>query len=300
MRATSSSRRRRCASTASSRRPHPIFVDHFKFLKSVATGDAEAHHPVAQHDAFPRRPRARSTSRPIPTWPSSMPISRRVYARGDRSDLADAGCRYLQLDEVNFAYLCDPGCASRSPRSARIRRRCRIDLCRLINDAIADQARRTWWSACISAAAISRAPGSPKAATSRSPRRCSTRSMSTAISSNMTTPRAGDFAPLRFVPKGKIVVLGLVTTKRADARDQGRAEAPHRGGRALLPARPARLSARNAASPAPSTATRSPSRTRSPSSASSSRWRRRSGGRSPTDFSISGWPIYNLRETMTP
>jgi 5-methyltetrahydropteroyltriglutamate--homocysteine methyltransferase len=27
------------------------------------------------------------------------------------------------------------------------------------------------------------------------------------------TPRAGSFAPLRFVPKGKIVVLGLITTK---------------------------------------------------------------------------------------
>jgi 5-methyltetrahydropteroyltriglutamate--homocysteine methyltransferase len=27
------------------------------------------------------------------------------------------------------------------------------------------------------------------------------------------TPRAGDFRPLRFVPKGKMVVLGLVTTK---------------------------------------------------------------------------------------
>src|SRR5262249_19764111 len=27
------------------------------------------------------------------------------------------------------------------------------------------------------------------------------------------TPRAGSFAPLRFVPKGKTVVLGLVTTK---------------------------------------------------------------------------------------
>jgi 5-methyltetrahydropteroyltriglutamate--homocysteine methyltransferase len=27
------------------------------------------------------------------------------------------------------------------------------------------------------------------------------------------TPRAGSFAPLRFVPKGKMVVLGLITTK---------------------------------------------------------------------------------------
>ena len=28
-------------------------------------------------------------------------------------------------------------------------------------------------------------------------------------------PRAGDFEPLRFVPKGKTVVLGLVTTEAA-------------------------------------------------------------------------------------
>jgi 5-methyltetrahydropteroyltriglutamate--homocysteine methyltransferase len=28
--------------------------------------------------------------------------------------------------------------------------------------------------------------------------------------------RSGSFAPLRFVPKGKIAVLGLVTTKRSD------------------------------------------------------------------------------------
>jgi 5-methyltetrahydropteroyltriglutamate--homocysteine methyltransferase len=28
------------------------------------------------------------------------------------------------------------------------------------------------------------------------------------------TPRAGSFAPLRFVPKGKTVVLGLVTSKK--------------------------------------------------------------------------------------
>ena len=30
------------------------------------------------------------------------------------------------------------------------------------------------------------------------------------------TPRAGSFAPLRFVPKGKTIVLGLVTTKTSD------------------------------------------------------------------------------------
>ena len=36
----------------------------------------------------------------------------KVY-REEIGDLAAAGCRYLQLDEVNFAYLCDPSCASK-------------------------------------------------------------------------------------------------------------------------------------------------------------------------------------------
>jgi hypothetical protein len=60
-----------------------------------------------------------------------------------------------------------------------------------------------------------RAPGWRKAATSRWPSCCSTRSTWTAISSNTTPERAGGFEPLRFLPKGKTAVLGLVTTKSA-------------------------------------------------------------------------------------
>ncbi len=33
-------------------------------------------------------------------------------------------------------------------------------------------------------------------------------------------PRSGDFKPLRFMPKGKVVVLGLVTTKRGELEDK--------------------------------------------------------------------------------
>ena len=51
--------------------------------------------------------------------------------------------------------------------------------------------------------------------------------------------RSGGFAPLRFLPPGKQVVLGLVTTKRGELEQQGRAEAPDRGGGALCAARPA-------------------------------------------------------------
>ena len=47
------------------------------------------------------------------------------------------------------------------------------------------------------------------------------------------TPRAGGFAPLRFVPKGKGVVLGLVSSKTPAAGKHGVAEAPSGRGGAL-------------------------------------------------------------------
>ncbi len=48
---------------------------------------------------------------------------------------------------------------------------------------------------------------------SRLPRSCSTNSISTPFFLEYDDARSGDFAPLRFVPKGKTIVLGLVTTK---------------------------------------------------------------------------------------
>ena len=51
--------------------------------------------------------------------------------------------------------------------------------------------------------------------------------------------RSGDFKPLRFLPQGKIVVLGLVTTKLGTLEKQGRLEAAHRRGRAVRAARSA-------------------------------------------------------------
>ncbi len=51
--------------------------------------------------------------------------------------------------------------------------------------------------------------------------------------------RAGGFEPLRLVPKGKTVVLGLVTTKSRPAGIQGRDQAPHRAGGEIHSARSA-------------------------------------------------------------
>ena len=42
--------------------------------------------------------------------------------------------------------------------------------------------------------------------------------------------RSGGFEPLRFVPKGKMVVLGLVTTKKAALESKDLLQAAHRRG----------------------------------------------------------------------
>ncbi len=54
------------------------------------------------------------------------------------------------------------------------------------------------------------------------------------------TPRAGSFEPLRFVPKGRVVVLGLVSTKVAELETRRCAQAADRRGEQIHPARSAR------------------------------------------------------------
>ena len=68
--------------------------------------DAEDDDPLAERAALPRR-----TARREPEVYPEMEEFYRDLAlayRGAVQAFADAGCRYLQLDEVNLAYLCDP------------------------------------------------------------------------------------------------------------------------------------------------------------------------------------------------
>jgi 5-methyltetrahydropteroyltriglutamate--homocysteine methyltransferase len=130
------------------------------------------------------------------------------------AEFASAGCSYLQLDDVAFAYLCDP----------KIR-----DACRRNGDDPEALPR-------IYAATINRAlEGRPEGmAVTMHTCRGNFRSawvaeggyepvaeamFSCAVDGffmEFDSARAGGFEPLRFVPPGKRVVLGLLTTKSAD------------------------------------------------------------------------------------
>jgi 5-methyltetrahydropteroyltriglutamate--homocysteine methyltransferase len=134
---------------------------------------------------------------------------------------ADAGCRYLQLDEVNLAYLCDPA------------------LRQQVQDRGDDPATLPMVYADMINAAISDIP----ADMTITMHLCRGNFRSSFVASGGYDPiaeilfnaikvhgyfmeydseRAGGFEPLRFVPAGKSVVLGLLTSKTGtlESRDQ--------------------------------------------------------------------------------
>jgi 5-methyltetrahydropteroyltriglutamate--homocysteine methyltransferase len=132
--------------------------------------------------------------------------------RAEIAALGAAGCTYLQLDDTNLAYLCDPkmreGARQRGDNPGELPRR----YARLIN------------------ASIARRPAGMRICTHL----CRGNFRSAWVAEGGYEPvaevlfneldvdgyfleyddeRSGDFKPLRFLPKGKTMVLGLVTTK---------------------------------------------------------------------------------------
>ena len=212
-------------------------IEHFKFVQAHTkqTPKMTIPSPSSLHFRYGRE------AVPEAIYPDMDDFYRDLgesYRKAVRA-FADAGCRYLQLDEVNFTYLCDPKLRAAGHRA---RRR-------------SGQAAARSTPSMINAA-ISDIPADMTIAMHL----CRGNFHSTFVASGGYEPvaeilfnainvhayfmeydsdRAGGFEPLRFVPKGKTVVLGLVTSKSRHARNQGRAQAPHRRGGEIHPARPA-------------------------------------------------------------
>jgi len=188
---------------------HPM-LEHFKFLKAHTQRTPKMTIPAP----------SAIYGRPVPT-----PIDKAVYRRLDQffDDLgqaykkavrafADAGCRYLQLDEVNLAYLCDPALrktiADRGEDPATLP----ATYAGMINAAIADipldmtitmhLCRGNFRSSFV-------ASGGYEPVAELLFNRINVHGYFMEYDSE----RAGGFEPLRFVPKNKTVVLGLVTSK---------------------------------------------------------------------------------------
>lgn len=141
-----------------------------------------------------------------------------VY-RDEIAALYEAGCRYLQMDDTNLAYLCDPkmreGAIERGDDPDELPR----TYAALINDAIRDKpydmtvgihlCRGNFKSTFFASGSYE-----PVAEV------LFTELDVDAYFLEYDDERSGDFAPLRFVPDDKTVVLGLVTSKRPELESE--------------------------------------------------------------------------------
>lgn len=133
--------------------------------------------------------------------------------------LANAGCRYVQLDEVAIALLCDTDIRARVATDGQDPDKL-IDLyIRALNDAIAG-------APSDMAIGVHMCRGNFKGhflgegGYDSVAERFFTGANVTHFLLEYDTPRAGDFAPLRFMPKSKGAVLGLVSSKSAVLEDK--------------------------------------------------------------------------------
>ncbi len=191
-------------------RPKPIFVEHFKFLKSVAKAMPKQTIPSPSIVHF-RGGREAIDKQAYPTLDSFYADLALVYSEEVRG-LADAGCRYLQIDEVNFAYLCDPKLREQVKDLGEDPDTLPRTYAKLINDSI--RSRPKDMTLCMhlcrgnfEGAWMAEGGYEPVAEV-----------LFNAIEVSgyfleYDSDRAGGFEPLRFLPKGKIAVLGLVTSK---------------------------------------------------------------------------------------
>ncbi|MCS6944753.1 MAG: 5-methyltetrahydropteroyltriglutamate--homocysteine S-methyltransferase [Sutterellaceae bacterium] len=191
----------------------------FDFLKSVTTRTPKVTIPSPTMLHF-RGGRAAVDANVYPDLEEFFADVAAAY-RAEIRSLAARGLTYLQLDDTNLAYLCD----SKMREMARARGDDPNELprryARLINAALAD--RPAGLRVCIHLCR-----GNFKSAWAAEG---GYEPVAEVLFNELNVDgyfleyddaRSGDFAPLRFVPKGKIVVLGLVTTKlsRLESKDE--------------------------------------------------------------------------------
>ena len=200
-------------------RPRPIFVEHFAFLKSVARALPKITIPSPSTLHF-RGGRDAVDRMAYPEMTGFYADLARVYSE-EVADLAAAGCRYLQIDEVNFAYLCDPKMRAEARRFGEDPAALPHLYARLINGAIAGAPPDMTVALHLcrgnfEGAWLAEGGYEPVAEV------LFNEVAVTGYFLEYDSERAGDFAPLLFVPKGKAVVLGLVTTKSGalESKDQ--------------------------------------------------------------------------------
>jgi methionine synthase II (cobalamin-independent) len=188
----------------------PIMVDHFRFLKDTTRQTAKFCMPSPGSLHF--RGGRNAISREVYPEMAEFWADASAAWRQAIRQLGDAGCTYLQLDDVGFSYLCDAKVRENFRANGDDPAGLQFTYAQAINRALEGRPngmrvtmhtcrgnfRSTWFAAGGYQDEV----------------------LDGMFSANVDgffmeydSERAGGFEPLRRLPKGKNVVLGLVTTK---------------------------------------------------------------------------------------
>jgi 5-methyltetrahydropteroyltriglutamate--homocysteine methyltransferase len=192
------------------RRTKPSMLEHFQFLKSIAkkTPKFTMPSPAMLHARGDRA----SMKKTYPDLDEFWADLTRAY-REEIADLYKAGCRYLQIDDTTIAMWGDPKVQEQFKKLGDDPRKDAAMYADAVNAAIRDvpddmtvaihtcrgNFKSTWLASGAYADFVAE--------------RVFTGLDVDAFFLEYDTERSGGFEPLRFVPKGKIVVLGLVSSK---------------------------------------------------------------------------------------
>jgi 5-methyltetrahydropteroyltriglutamate--homocysteine methyltransferase len=187
----------------------PIFVDAFKFLKqnTKQTAKLTIPSPAMLHL---RGGRSSISKTVYPDLAEFWSDASAAYAKAIRQ-FADAGCTYLQLDDVSFSYLCDP----KIQETARKNGDDPAKLPRAYADATSNALKNRPAGMAVT---MHTCRGNFKSSwvASGGYETVAEAMFSSAVDAffmEFDDERSGGFEPLRYLPKDKKVVLGLVTTK---------------------------------------------------------------------------------------
>ncbi len=191
-------------------RSRPVMVDHFAYLNGLTERTAKFTIPGPSMAHF-RAGREGISEAVYPDLAEFWADLTAAY-RAELGDLAAQGCRYLQLDDISYAYLCDDDIRANLKSRGDDADELALTYANALNDAIRDLPDDV-----TTAMHMCRGNFQSTWAAQGGYEPVAERVFNTvnidALFMEYDSERAGGFEPLRFVPKDKFVVLGLVTTK---------------------------------------------------------------------------------------
>ncbi len=186
-----------------------IATREFEFLRSATHGTPKITLPAPSVMHFFRG--SRSINQGIyPDTRAFMTDVSRIYQEELR-ELAALGCSYVQFDEVALPIMCDPGARELIERRGESPEEAIELYIAALNDAVRD--RPAGMTVCLHMCRGNVGEGMGSGGYDPIAERVFNEVAVDGFLLEYDTPRAGDFAPLRFMPTDKIVALGLVSTK---------------------------------------------------------------------------------------